>query len=630
MNKIFKESFMFFFIVLILLQNIQCHTQLQLISDGIYNIGVNDKNIKIFEGQYPVNGMTYNSYLIKDKNELAVIDTVDRKYLNEWMKSIEKLSREINPKYLIIQHIESNYITNIDEFLKKYPNAKIVFSKKAYEMKKELFNTEIENNKIIIKEGNTLEIGNHLLSFIDLSLMHWPESFMTYDSLSKTLFSSDLFGKFNLSEDEEWEDEGRRYYINILGKYGDQIQRILSKISKLEIKTICPTFGEILKEDINYYLNKYSIWSSYSPEEEGILIIFTSIYGNTKEAVDELSETLRKEGAPKIVIKDLNKIAVSYLISEAFKFPKIILASFSYNSELFSSMRNFILHLTDRNFQLRKIGFIENTSFGSQSINIMKELLKNSKVFFLQNSISIKDTLTEENKKQIEAMSKELLSDNIEKGEIAKMDLTSLYNIGYGLYVITSNDGEKDNGFIGNSVIQLTSKPLRIGVTINKDNYSHTVILNTKKMNLNILTTEAPFDLIKHFGFQSGRTVDKFKECPFSFKRTMNGLIYLTENINSVISLSVIEYIDLGTHGMFICDVNEAIVFNRIDTMTYAYYQSCVKPKKNGETGYVCKVCGYVYKGETLPNDYICPICKHCADDFEKIKVKRFLAKESK
>lgn len=596
------------------------------LGNGIHRIGVNDPSIKLFEGQYPVsNGMSYNSYAVIDGDEVAIFDTVDQNFLNEWFRNIEKTLGDLVPKYLIVQHMEPDHAANIDEFAKKYTNAIIVSSAKAFKMMKNFFKTEYEDRRIIVKEGSTLTMGSHTFAFIEAPMVHWPEVIVTYEISSKTLFSADGFGKFGVDyTDEPWDDEARRYYIGIVGKYGKQVQSLLNKAATLNIQMICPTHGPVLRENLGHYIKLYKYWSSYEPEEDGIVIAYTSVYGHTKRAVEDLAEKLKIKGAPNVVIHDLAREHVSYAVSDAFRYSKIILATTTYNADIFPPMRNFLWHLTERNFQGRTVAFVENGSWGIQAKNIMMDLLENSQLTYAKTTVTISSALSEENEKEIEALTDELTEEYRKEGNVPNIDKTALFNIGYGLYVITSNDGKKDNGFICNAVIQLTSRPTRIGVTINKDNYSYQTILKTKIMNINIINTEAPFELFKHFGFQSGRTVNKFEDFPC--KRTNNGLPYLTRYINSVISLKVVEHVELGTHGMFVCEVTESIVFDRVETMTYSHYQSCVKPKKDGGKGYVCKVCGFVYEGDTLPNDYICPLCKHCADDFEKIKRRRLLA----
>jgi len=594
------------------------------ITRDIKYVGVNDHKVDLFEGQYVVeNGMAYNSYVIMDE-KIAIMDTVDANFTHEWLDNIAGVLGDRKPDYLIIQHMEPDHSANIANFKKVYPNATVVSSAKAFAMMKQFFGTDFEENRIVVKEGDTLSLGNHVLAFVAAPMVHWPEVIVTYDTLDKVLFSADGFGKFGaLDVEEDWAGEARRYYIGIVGKYGAQVQNLLKKAATLDIQTICPLHGPILKENLGYYLGLYNTWSSYAVESEGVVIAYTSVYGNTKKAVDLLADKLRVKGCPEVVVHDLARCDMAKAVEDAFRYGKLVLATTTYNAGIFPFMHTFIHHLTERNYQNRTIGFIENGSWAPLANKVMKGLLEGSKkLTYLENEVSIKSAMNDENKEQIEKMAEELCQEYLaQQDETAnKNDLTALFKIGYGLYVVTSNDGKKDNGLIVNSVSQLTSAPNRVAVTINKDNYSHHVIKQTGVMNLNCLSNEAPFEVFKNFGFQSGRSVDKFEG--YAELRSDNGLRFLPKFINSFMSLKVEQYVDLDTHGMFICTVTEARVINNVETMTYNFYQSNVKPKPQteGKKGYVCKICGYIYEGDPLPEDFICPLCKHGAADFEPIK----------
>ncbi|MBR2500785.1 MAG: flavin reductase, partial [Clostridia bacterium] len=451
-----------------------------------------------------------------------------------------------------------------------------------------------------------------------------PEVIVTYDSTDKVLFSADGFGKFGaLDVEEDWACEARRYYIGIVGKYGAQVQSLLKKASGLDISIICPLHGPVLTENLGYYLNLYNIWSSYEAESEGIVIAYTSVYGNTKKAVMMLSDKLKEKGCPKEVINDLARCDMAEAVEDAFRYNKLVLATTTYNAEIFPFMREFINHLTERNFQNRTLAFIENGSWAPLANKVMKGMFENSKnITMADTSVTIRSALNEESSAQLETLANELCHDYLAKQDSTanKNDLNALFNIGYGLYVVTSNDGKKDNGLIVNTVTQVTNTPNRIAVTINKENYSHHVIKQSGKMNINCLSVDAPFSVFENFGFRSGRTADKFSD--IEILRSDNGLTFLPKYINSFMSLKVTDYIDLDTHGMFICSVTESRVITNLETMTYTYYQNNIKPKPetDGKKGFVCKVCGYVYEGDTLPDDYICPLCKHGAADFEEIK----------
>ncbi len=595
-----------------------------MITKDIKYVGVNDHKIDLFEGQYDVpNGMAYNSYVIVDE-KIAVMDTVDANFTHEWLDNLQNTLGDRKPDYLIIQHMEPDHSANIMNFIKIYPDAKIVSSDKAFKMMKNFFGTDFAERQIVVGEGSQLSLGKHNLTFVTAPMVHWPEVIVTYDSTDKVLFSADGFGKFGaLDVEEDWACEARRYYIGIVGKYGAQVQALLKKAAGLDIQIICPLHGPVLKENLGYYINLYNTWSSYQPEEEGIVICYTSVYGNTKRAVLKLADALKANGCPKVVVNDLARCDMAEAVEDAFRYSKIVLATTTYNAEIFPFMREFINHLVERNFSNRTVALIENGSWAPMAAKVMKGLLEKCKnITYTDTTVKILSALNEESTEQLNRLVNELCKDYLaQRSETAnKSDLTALFNIGYGLYVVTSNDGKKDNGLIVNTVTQVTSVPNRIAVTINKENYSHHVIKQTGKMNINCLTVDAPFSVFEKFGFASGRNVDKFADC--TPLRSDNGLVFLPRYINSFMSLKVEQYIDLDTHGMFICSVNESRVISDKETMTYTYYQNNVKPKPKteGKKGYVCRICGYVYEGEELPEDIVCPLCKHGAADFEPIE----------
>lgn len=594
------------------------------ITKDIKYIGVNDHDIDLFEGQYVVeNGMAYNSYVIVD-DKIAVMDTVDARFRHEWLDNLADALDGRKPDYLIVQHMEPDHSANVMSFVAAYPEVKVVASAKAFAMMGQFFGDELGERQIVISEGSTLELGKHTLNFVAAPMVHWPEVMVTYDSYDKVLFSADGFGKFGaLDADEDWACEARRYYFGIVGKYGVQVQKLLQKASKLDIEKICPLHGPILTENLGYYLGLYNTWSSYAVESEGIVIAYTSVYGNTKKAVEILADKLRANGCPKVVVNDLARCDMAEAVEDAFRYGKLVLATTTYNADIFPFMRTFIESLTEREYKNRTVAFIENGTWAPLAAKIMKGMFEKSKnINFVEPVVHIRSALNAASTAELDELSKELCRDYIaQDGETAnKNDLTALFNIGYGLYVVTSNDGKKDNGLIVNTVSQVTNSPNRIAVTINKDNYSHHVIKQTGKMNINCLSVDAPFSVFENFGFRSGRNVDKFEGSePL---RSDNGLAFLPRYINSFMSLKVEQYVDLDTHGMFICSVTEARVISDVETMTYTYYQKNVKPRPQteGKKGFVCKVCGYIYEGDELPEDFICPLCKHGAADFEPIK----------
>lgn len=595
------------------------------ITNDILYVGVNDHQVDLFEGQYVVpNGMAYNSYVIKDE-KIAVMDTVDAKFTHEWLDNIEKVLDGAKPDYLIVQHMEPDHAANIHNFMKVYPDTTVVANAKTFCMMENFFRSmNLEGQKLVVESGQSLSLGNHTLTFVFAPMVHWPEVMVTYDSTDKVLFAADGFGKFGaLDVEEDWDDESRRYYIGIVGKYGKQVQNLLKVAATLDIQIICPLHGPVLTENLGHYLEKYNTWSSYAVEDEGVVIAYTSVYGNTKKAVEVLASKLQEKGCPKVVVYDLARDDMSKAVADAFRYGKLVLATTTYNAEIFPFMHTFIDHLTERNYQNRTIGLIENGSWSPTAAKVMKGMFeKSKKITWLEKNVRIMSSLSDENMEQLDKMAEELSKEYIAQSpdRANKNDLTALFKIGYGLYVVTSNDGTKDNGLIVNTVTQLTDNPNRIAVNINKANYSHHVIKKTGVMNVNCLSVEAPFEVFQNFGFQSGRTVDKFANWPAY--RSDNGLMFLPKYINAFMSLKVEQYVDLDTHGMFICTVTEARVMSDKETMTYTYYHNNVKPKPQteGKKGFVCKVCGYIYEGDVLPDDYICPLCKHGVADFEPIE----------
>lgn len=593
------------------------------ITNDIRYVGVNDHQVDLFEGQYKVpGGMAYNSYVILDE-KIAIMDTVDKNFTHEWLDNIQSVLGGRKPDYLVVQHMEPDHAANVGNFMKLYPETTIVSSAKAFNMMGPFFGTCYEDRRIVVGEGDTLSLGKHTLAFVAAPMVHWPEVIVTYDVLDKVLFSADGFGKFGaLDVDEPWDDEARRYYIGIVGKYGAQVQALLKKAATLDIQTICPLHGPVLKENLGHYIRLYDLWSSYTVETEGVVIAYTSIYGNTKAAVEKLADKLRANGCPKVIVHDLARCDMAQAVADAFRYSKLVLATTTYNADVFPFMKEFIHHLTERNFRNRTVALMENGSWAPLAAKVMRKMLEECKnLTFTETTVRILSALNETSAKQVDALANELSKEYLAQQDATanKNDLTALFNIGYGLYVVTTNDGIRDNGLIVNTVSQVTNTPNRIAVTINKQNYSFHTIQKTGVLNVNCLDVSAPFSLFQRFGFQSGRTVDKF--AGMEVLRSDNGLTFLPRYINSFMSLKVESYVDMDTHGMFICTVTEARVMSDAETMTYTYYQKNVKPKPEteGKHGFVCKVCGWIYEGDELPDDIICPLCKHGAADFEPI-----------
>ena len=595
---------------------------LRKVTDTILYVGANDHEVDLFEGQYIVpNGMAYNSYVILDE-KIAVMDTIDASKTGEWLKNIEKALAGRLPDYLVVQHMEPDHAASIEAFMNKYPATTVVANKKTFTMIGQFFPRLKLASTLSVENFGTLSLGAHTLTFAFAPMVHWPEVMMTYDSLDKFLFSADGFGKFGaLDVDEPWDDEARRYYIGIVGKYGKQVQNILKVAATLDIQTICPLHGPVLTENLGHYIRLYDLWSSYTPEEEGIVIAYNSIYGHTKEAVSMLEQELNMRGVPKVVVYDLARCDMAAAVSDAFRYDKLVLASPTYNADVFPFMRTYLDKLAERAFQNRTVAFIENGSWAPQAIKVMKKKLEECKnLTYCANEVTVKSALNEESINQVLALAEELAASyNPAPVQEDFIDPNALFSIGYGLYVVTSREGKEDNGLIVNAVTQVTNTPNRIAVTINKLNHSCGVIAKTGLLNISTLSEDAPFKLFQRFGFQSGRDVDKFWDFKH-YQHSANGLAYLTKYSNAYISCKVTDKVDLGTHLMFICDVTQCVTLSSVPTMTYSYYFDNVKPKpETDKKGYVCKICGWVYEGSELPEDIVCPLCKHGAADFEPL-----------
>lgn len=587
----------------------------------IYYVGVNDHEIDLFEGQYIVpNGMAYNSYVIMDE-KIVVMDTVDAKFKDEWLANIKEVLNGRKPDYLVIQHMEPDHSANIYEFVKKYPDVTLVGNSKTFKMLDQFFD-KTTDKRLEVVENDVLELGKNTLQFVFAPMVHWPEVMMTYNKENKVFFAADAFGKFGaLDINEEWDCEARRYYFGIVGKYGAQVQNLLKKAATLEIEVICSLHGPILDENLGHYLNLYNIWSSYQSETEGVMIFYTSVYGHTKDAAIKLKELVLEKGAPKAEAIDLARTDMAEDVEDAFRHSKIVFATTTYNSEIFPFMDTFINSLVERGFQNKIIGIIENGTWAPQAAKVIKEKLKNQKNLTILNPVvKIMSSLKEDSMESLEKLADELTKDYQAK-EMKEVthDPKALFTIGYGLYVVTSRTEDGfDNGCIVNTVTQLTDKPLRVAVNINKANLTHDIVKETGILNVNTLSIDCPFSIFQKYGFVSGKLKNKFEG--EELLRSSNGLVFLDKYINAFMSLKVESYVDLGTHGMFICSVTESRVITDIETMTYTYYQKNVKPKPDTEKkGWVCKICGYVKEGD-LPEDFICPLCKHGASDFEEIK----------
>lgn len=607
------------------------------VTDKIYWIGGDDRRIALFENVYPVPcGVSYNAYFVSDEKTM-VIDTVDHSVSKVFFENIEHELDGRDLDYLVVNHMEPDHAATIGELILRYPKATIVCNQKIAAMIKQFFDFDVDSRARIVKEGDTLSTGEHTFTFVMAPMVHWPEVMMTYEISHKILFSADAFGTFgalngHLFADEvnfeaDYLAEARRYYTNIVGKYGTQVQAVLKKAAGIEIEMICPLHGFVWRKNIGDFIDKYMKWSTYTPEQQGVLIAYASVYGNTENVAGIIACKLAEAGK-KVVMYDVSATHPSYIVAEAFRYSHMVLVSTTYNAGIFVNMENLVRDLAHHNLQNRTIALVENGSWAPTAAGLMKcELSGLKNMTFLENTLTIRSALKAGQMDQLNALVEEILDSmrepEAESDKEAMVEPNALFKLSYGLFVLTAKDGGKDNGCIINTVTQLTDTPKRITIAVNKANYTHDMIQKTGMFNVSVLSEDVPFKIFQQFGFQSGREADKFAGMAAQ-TRSANGLRYLSEYTNAFISAKVISAEDYGTHTLFVADITEAKVLSAEPSVTYAYYFEHIKPKPQptAETkkGWVCKICGYVYEGEDLPADFICPLCKHGAEDFEPLK----------
>ena len=614
------------------------------IFDDLIWVGANDRRLAMFEGVYSVpRGVSYNSYLLLD-DTTVLFDTVDKAVGSVFFQNVEYALAGRKLDFVVIQHMEPDHSATLTELLLRYPDAKIVCNEKIAAMIDQFFGMDVTGKAFIVKEGTTLNTGHHTLQFMMAPMVHWPEVMVTYEQERGILFSADAFGTFGalngalfadeVDFDNEYMDEARRYYANIVGKYGVQVQALLKKVHPLDIKMICPLHGFVWRSHLEDYFDKYVKWSTYTPEETGVMIAYASVYGNTENTAEIISSKLRDKGI-KTVMFDVSVTPASEIVAAAFKWSHLIFASTTYNAGIFVSMEELLRDLAAHNIQNRTVALVENGSWAPTSGGLMREILEGCQdMTILNNTITLKSSLKKEQLAQIDELV-EAVSATIPRFEkpviseaamaAAEIDPKSVQKFSYGLFVLTAQADGKDNGCIINTAAQLTSTPNRINIAVNKANHTHDMILNTGVFNVSVLSQKASFDIFKRFGFASGKDTDKFAGYEGNVARSANGLLYVTEGTNAFMSAKVIDAYDYGTHTLFIAELTEAAVLNQDPSVTYAYYFDHIKPKpqpkiEEKKTGWVCKICGYVYEGDELPADFICPLCKHGADDFERIE----------
>ena len=606
------------------------------IREDLFWVGGNDRRLALFENVFPIpRGVSYNAYVLLDE-KTVLFDTVDKSVSGVFFESLAHVLAGRKLDYLIVNHMEPDHAATMEELVLRYPEVTIVTNAKAVAMIRQFFLFDVDARCKVVAEGDTLTTGRHTLAFLMAPMVHWPEAMVTYDATTRTLFSADAFGTFgalsgNLFADEvdferDWLDDARRYYVNIVGKYGTQVQALLKKAATVDIDMICPLHGPVWRTNLSWFIEKYQRWSTYTPEDNAVMIAYASVYGNTENAANILASKLAARGVKKIAMYDVSATHPSVIVSEAFRCSHLVFASTTYNAGIFCNMETALLDIAAHNLQNRTVALIENGSWAATAGKLMAELLgKLKNITVLDNKLTIKSSLKEGQLAALDGLADAIAASLKKEAEPAptpaQVESNAMFRLSYGLFVLTARDGAKDNGCIINTAQQLTSAPMRISITVNKANYTHDMIEKTGAFNISVLTEGAPFGLFKQYGFQSGRTADKLSG---GEPRTENGIAYLSEHANAVISGKVISTVDCGTHTLFIADVTEAHVLSAEPSVTYAYYFAHIKPKPQPaaekKKGFVCKICGYVYEGETLPPDFICPRCKHGAEDFEPLQ----------
>ena len=580
--------------------------------------------------------MSYNAYVVLDE-KTVLLDTVDNSVSPIFFENLAHVLNGRKLDYLIVNHMEPDHAATIEAVVLRYPEVTLVCNKKTAQMMKNFFSFDVDSRVHLVAEMDTLCTGKHTFAFVMAPMVHWPEVMVTYDATTKTLFAADAFGTFgalggNLYADEvnfqtEWLDDARRYYTNIVGKYGTQVQALLKKAATIEIETICPLHGPVWRKDIGWFIDKYVHWATYTPEEDAVVIAYASVYGNTETAANILAGKLADLGVRNVKVYDVSATHASEIVSECFRASHLVFLSTTYNAGMFVNMENLVHDIVNHNLQNRTIALVENGSWAPTAGGLMRaELSKLKNCTILDETVTIKSSLKEAQLESMDALA-EAIVDSMPKHEApvhtadAPVEQNAMFSLSYGLFVLTARDGAKDNGCIINTVTQLTDTPKRISIAVNKANYTHDMIKKTGVFNVSVLSNDAPFAMFQHYGFQSGRDVDKFAGVQ-GMARATNGVYYLPYCTNAFISARVTQTIEFETHTLFIADVTEARQLSDVPSMTYAYYFANVKPKPSKlkeQHGWVCKICGYVYEGEELPADFICPLCKHGAEDFEKI-----------
>ncbi len=613
------------------------------VTNDLIWVGADDRRLACFEGVYGVpDGVSYNSYLLLDE-KTVLFDTVDKAVSRTFFENIAHELDGRSLDYLVISHMEPDHAATIEELTLRHPELTIVCNSKIKTMLGQFFSLSDTLKYHIVAEGDKLSSGRHEFTFVMAPMVHWPEVMMTYDLTDNILFSADAFGTFgalngHLFSDEvdffaDYVDEARRYYTNIVGKYGPQVQAVLKKAAGLELSYVCPLHGFVWRSHFGDFLEKYLKWSSYTPEVDGVMIAYASVYGHTENTVNILACKLVERGV-KVKVHDTSVTPASYIVSDAFRYSHLIFASTTYNAGVFVTMENLVHDIVNHNLQNRRIALLENGSWAATSGKLMKDQFSKLRgTQFIGETISLKSDITKAQLSDLDALADEIAAQLVPAAPViapvqtapAVLDVDSnvFTKFSYGVEVLTTNVDGRDYGCIINTAGQVAAgDPKKITISVIKKNNTCGMVARAGKFNISILTEEAPYSLFRHFGFQSGRDVDKFADFE-ALGRTANGIAYVTQHTNAVLSCEVVDVVDVETQVLYVANVVEAKVLSDEKSCTYAYYHAHIKPKKNpapeqGE-GYVCKVCGYFHEGSELPDDFVCPLCKHGKEDFEHV-----------
>ena len=607
-------------------------------------IGADDRRLACFEGVYGVpDGVSYNAYLLSDE-KTVLFDTVDKAVSRTFFENLAYALDGRKLDYLVVSHMEPDHAATIEELTLRHPELTIICNDKIKTMLGQFFSLSDTLKYHIVSEGETLCTGRHEFTFVMAPMVHWPEVMMTYDLTDKMLFSADAFGTFgalngHLFADEvdffsDYVDEARRYYTNIVGKYGAQVQAVLKKAAGLELNYVCPLHGFVWRSHFGDFLDKYLKWSSYTPEENGVLITYASVYGHTENTVNILACKLVERGV-KVKVYDTSVTAASYILSDAFRYSHLVFASTTYNAGIFVTMENLVHDIANHNLQGRKIALLENGSWAATSGKLMRDILSKLRgTQFIGSTVSLKSDITEAQLCELDALADEIAADIAPalpafeapaelSGRVLDVDGKVFTKLSYGVEVLTTRVDGRDYGCIINTAAQVAAgDPKKLTISVIKKNNTCDMVAKAGRFNISVLTEDTPYSVFRHFGFQSGRDVDKFADCEHD-ERMANGIRYIPKYTNAVLSCEIIDVVDVETQVLYVANVVEAKLLSDAPSCTYAYYHGHIKPKKNPAPapveGYVCKVCGYFHEGSELPADFVCPLCKHGKEDFEHV-----------